>query len=103
MLDEKTIRNIFHDYLATLEVVRVTPTWLGIDDLTLAGKPRCILTNLQERSVFDLLASRTQVVVTAYLRALPWWEEVRVVCIDMWSPYRAASHLCLPQARIIVD
>ncbi len=32
---------------------------------------RCTLTNLQEGSVFDLLASRTQTVVTAYLRALP--------------------------------
>lgn len=89
----------------TLEAARAVPapTWLGIDELTLAGKPRCILTNLQEGSVFDLLASRTQAVVTAYLWALPQRNEIEVACMDMWAPYRAACQLCLPQARIIVD
>ncbi|MBA3823942.1 MAG: hypothetical protein H0X24_08605 [Ktedonobacterales bacterium] len=40
--DEKTIRSIFHDELTTLEAARAvpTPTWLGSDELTLAGKPR---------------------------------------------------------------
>ncbi|SRR5258707_15709178 len=36
-LDEKTIRNIFHDYVAELEKTHVfqTPRWLGIDELLL--------------------------------------------------------------------
>src|SRR5258707_15862202 len=35
--DEKTIRNIFHDYVAELEKTHVfqTPRWLGIDELLL--------------------------------------------------------------------
>jgi transposase len=104
-LDEKTIPNIFHDYVAALKATRSVsaPMWLGIDELTLAGKPSCILTNSQEGSIFDLLASRTQTVVATYLCALPQANQISDISMDMWQPYKTACQVCLPQVRIIVD
>ena len=57
VLDEKTIRNIFHDYVAELEKTHVfqTPRWLGIDELLLVRKQRCILTNVRTGTIIGLL------------------------------------------------
>lgn len=52
-LDEKTVRLIFKEYTTELAKTYefVTPTVLGIDELFLIGKPRCVLTNVEYRIV----------------------------------------------------
>lgn len=104
-LDEKTVRNVFHEYAANLDATTIfaTPAWLGIDELTLMRQPRCIMTNLQEHTIIALLRSRTQSTVTRHLSELHQRERVEVVAMDMWTPYREAVRAVLPQARIIVD
>lgn len=104
-VDEKTVRNVFHDHIAQLEATHAftTPRWLGIDELTLIRRPRCIMTNLQAATIVNLLANRSQATVTRALTAMPTREAVEVVCMDMWAPYREASHMALPQARVVVD
>jgi transposase len=104
-VDEKTVRNVFRDYAAHLEATHpfVTPAWLGIDELTLLRKPRCILTNLREATVVSLLTTRTHSVVRQHLAQLPKRETVEIVSMDMWHPYREATRAALPQARIIID
>ena len=54
-VNEKTIRNIFREYVAELEVNReiTAPAWLGIDELFLIRKPRCIFTDVKNRSIVD--------------------------------------------------
>jgi transposase len=61
-LDEKTVRNIFTDFIRELNAryQPVTPSWLGIDELFLVRKPRCILTNIREKTVVDILADRNK-------------------------------------------
>ena len=56
-LDEKTIRNIFHDYVIELEATHVfqTPLWLGIDELMLVRKQRCIMTNVQAGTIVGVI------------------------------------------------
>ncbi|GMX64915.1 hypothetical protein Elgi_41840 [Paenibacillus elgii] len=58
-MDEKTIRNIFRDYINRLEktVSFETPNWLGIDEIHII-KPRCVITNIEERSLVNLLPNR---------------------------------------------
>ena len=104
-MDEKTVRNVFKDYAAQLDANHqvVTPAWLGIDELTLLRRPRCIMTNLREATVVSLLASRTQHVVVSHLARLPQRDSVEIVSMDMWAPYREARRAALPQARIVVD
>ncbi|GHL25237.1 hypothetical protein ECZU25_20500 [Escherichia coli] len=64
---------------------------------------RCILTNIEERTLLDLLATRRQDVVTNYLMKMKDRQKVKIVSMDMWNPYRAAVKAVLPQARIVVD
>lgn len=80
-----------------------TPRILGIDELYLNKRYRCILTNIEERTLIDLLATRRQDVVTNYLMKLKDRQKVEIVSMDMWNPYRAAVKAVLPQARIVVD
>jgi transposase len=46
-LDEKTIRNIFRDYINELEAQFrfEAPRWMGIDEIYLI-KPRCVISNI---------------------------------------------------------
>ncbi|MNW64078.1 hypothetical protein D3C74_423250 [compost metagenome] len=55
-LHEKTIRNIFRDYINRLKETHrfETPNWLGIDEIHII-KPRCVLTNIEERTLLDVL------------------------------------------------
>src|SRR5699024_9417824 len=92
-LDEKPGRDIYN---ASAEI-------LGIDELYLNKRYRCILTNIEERTLLDLLATRRQDVVTNYLMKLKDRQKVEIVSMDMWNPYRAAVKAVLPQARIVVD
>lgn len=106
-LNESTVRRIFGVHAAELskdwENRVITPRVLGIDELTLAGGLRCILTNVDQSSVIDLLAKRDMKTVAARLSRLPNRETVEVVTIDMWRPYRDACRDILPQATVVID
>ncbi len=104
-LTEKTIRNIFKEHVANLAktVIFATPEWLGIDELYLLKKPRCIITNVKERTVVDLLINRNKPVVRNYLRGLANKEGIQLVTMDMWQPYKEAVMDVIPHAQIIVD
>lgn len=104
-LDEKTVRDIFNaraEFLGRWHRFEM-PRILGIDELYLNKRYRCILTNIEERTLLDLLATRRQDVVTNYLMKLKDRQKVEIVSMDMWNPYRAAVKAVLPQARIVVD
>jgi transposase len=102
-VDEKTIRNIFRAYAEHLKATTklIAPAWLGIDEVFLVRKPRCILTNVQERTILDLLPNRQT--LAQYLMHLGGAGQIEIVCMDMWAPYREAAQTLLPQARIVID
>lgn len=104
-VDEKTVRNVFREYVATLETAHEieAPTWLGIDELFLIRKPRCIFTDVKKRSIVDLLAKRDKLSVSKWLTNLPKKATVEVVTMDMWKPYRDAAQALLPAAKVVVD
>jgi transposase len=104
-LDEKTIRHVFDDYVDTQSKVMPfeTPRVLGIDELKLVGSYRCILTNIEKYSVFDMLLSRKKADVVQHLKFLKNPKNVQIVTMDMWSPYRDAVKQVLPDAVIVID
>ena len=104
-MDEKTVRNVFHEHVAHVDETTVfaTPKWLGIDELTLLRHPRCIMTNLEERTIIALLQNRSQATVSRHLSELHRRGRVEIVAMDMWVPYRDAVRWNLPSAKIIVD
>lgn len=80
-----------------------TPEWLGIDEIYLLGKHRCVIANVARRTLIDMLPNRTKELVARYLHALPNRERVEYVVMDMWQPYHDLVRELLPQARIVVD
>ncbi|MDL5041920.1 ISL3 family transposase [Heyndrickxia coagulans] len=103
-LNEKTIRNIFRDYINRLEqTLRFeTPNWLGIDEIHII-KPRCVLTNIEERTLLDILPNRNKETVVGNLSCIPNRGRIQYVTMDMWQPYKDAVRAVLPKATIIID
>jgi len=101
---EGTIRNIFHDCIGALEkTVRFeTPVWMGIDEICLI-KPRCVISDIQNNTIVDMLVNRNKETVAKYLAGLPGKEKIQYVAMDMWAPYRDAITAVMPQAKIVID
>jgi transposase len=104
-VDEKTVRNIFRDYVTDLqsEVKLAIPRWLGIDEIHIIKKPRCVLANVEERTIVDILPNRNKSTVTAYLNAFEGRDAIKYVAMDMWTPYRDAAAAALPHATVVID
>ncbi|MCB5161582.1 ISL3 family transposase [Marinomonas algarum] len=104
-LDEKTIRHVFDDYVDTQSKVMPfeTPRVLGIDESKLVGSYRCILTNIEQYSIFDMLPSRKKADVVRHLKSLKNPKNVQIVTMDMWRPYKDAVNQVLPHAIVVVD
>jgi uncharacterized protein YdhG (YjbR/CyaY superfamily) len=94
-LAESTVRRIFGEHAYALDAARqvVMPDWLGIDEIHLAGKPRCVLTNVRQRTMLDLLRDRHRSTDVAFLQGLPDKQRVELVAMDMWRPYKEAVNL----------
>lgn len=103
-VDEKTVRNIFDEYVAGLEkqFKRETPPWLGIDEIKL-GRFRAVFTNIHGRALVDMLPDRYSTSIVKFLQSLSDKEKITHVAMDMWRPYRIAVQQVLPNAKIVVD
>ena len=102
---EKTVRNVFMEYAKELSEKYVidTPEWLGIDEIYIVGRPRFVLTNVQQHTLIDMLKTRNKPLVEHHLQHLPNRSKIQVVTMDMWLPYKDAVTRTLPQAKIIID
>lgn len=104
-MHEKTVRRLFQEYVEELESAHkfVTPEWLGIDEIHIKRTPRLVLTNIKEATVFNMLSTRKAEVVKRYFLSLPDKQQVKLVAIDMWKPYKLVIRATLPKAIIVVD
>ncbi len=104
-VDEKTIRNVFAEYVAKEDKKRIVeaPDWLGIDELKIAGGYRGVFTNIKDRRILDLIPNRKKTEVAKFLSNLPNKRNVEIVTMDMWTPYKEIVTSVLPKAQIIVD
>jgi len=103
-IDEKNVRSIFDAYVAKLEkdFRRETPAWLGIDEIKL-GRFRAIFTNLQDKTLVDMLPDRYYTSIVKFLESLPNREKIEYVSTDLWRPYRLAVQKVLPNAKLVAD
>lgn len=100
-----TIKNIAHDLIGELEqtVHYETPVIMGIDEVSLAGDYRCVITNLATNNVFQMLEFRTQEHLKPFFQSLKDREKVEWVCTDMWRPFKRSFSQYLPNARLVID
>lgn len=104
-VDNKTVRLIFDDYAAHLKatVHYETPRILGIDEIKIIGEHRCVLTNIEHLSMFDMLPTRKMADLLRHFAALPDKHKIEVVTMDLWSVYRQAARERLPGRLIVAD
>lgn len=80
-----------------------TPRWLGIDEIHIIKRPRCVISNIEERTVVNMLPNRNNTAVKQYLYGIPNQDNIEYVCMDMWNPYKDAVKDVLPGRQIIID
>lgn len=101
---EFTVRAVFSDYVNELErTIRFeVPRWMGIDEIHLI-KPRCVIANIADNTIVEMLHNRNKETVVRYLSHLEGRDRIQYVAMDMWQPYRDACHAVIPDARIVID
>lgn len=104
-VSDATVYGLFCDYKDETEkkVKFATPTIMGIDEIHLAKQPRCVITNIEERTIIEMLRDRNKPTVIKYLKGVKDPHVILRVTMDMWRPYRDAVKEVLPNAKIIID
>ncbi|HVX57376.1 MAG TPA: ISL3 family transposase [Candidatus Saccharimonadales bacterium] len=59
--------------------------------------------DLRGHKIFDVVPGRSEAALESYLEKLPGKEQVRVICMDLSSSYRALVKKYFPGARIVAD
>ena len=102
--DDKTVRTIANEYVDRLNKAYkpTLPTMVGIDETTIDGKLRFIITDIVARKPIDLLMDREKSTVSDFL-----WkhrnDKVEVVAMDMWPGYKSVVYAVYPNATIVID
>lgn len=101
---ENTVKNIFEEYVQELEKEHKpkTPEWLGIDEIHIIRKPRCVLANIKENTIFDFLVNRNKPLLAKRLEGLQR-HNIEIVTMDMWLPYKDVVAALIPDAAIVID
>nr|WP_253825696.1 ISL3 family transposase [Vibrio sp. RE86] len=104
-VDEKTIRNVFANYVAAIENKHdwQAPRVLGIDETHFSQKMHLVMTDIEKRTLLDMRKDRSQDATQKAIMRLRGWKNIEIVCIDMWRPYRTAVKQLLPNAIVVVD
>lgn len=104
-LDVQTIRDVFFDFADYVRraLPLPTPRIMGIDEAKRAGELRTVLTNLEERTYFDLLPSYKLPALRAYLVSLRDRSNVEVVAMDLSNVFEMAIREHMPKAVIVAD
>ena len=81
------------------------PQYLGIDEHTLHKGKRLVTTfcDLKNHRVFELFQGRSSSDLSTFLSQLKGREQVKMVCIDLSSTYRAIVKKWFPNAKIVAD
>ena len=107
-LGSATVERIYGEFTSRKARERLSlqcPRVLGIDEHTLHKGQRFATTfcDLKNHRVFDIVAGRSPRDLRCFLSALQGRDKVRVVCIDLSSPYRSLIASYFPRAKIVAD
>jgi transposase len=103
-----TVERWFQDYLK-LEAAKLSgepcPQELGLDEHFFTRRKgfATTLCDLKNHKVYDVVLGRSATALDAYFRRLKGKDQVRLVCMDLASNYRALVRRHFPNARIVAD
>jgi transposase len=104
-VDEKTVRNIFTQFIKqrSRSWHFIAPRCLGIDEVYIAGVARCVLTDVENHQLINILPKRDTLTVRRYLLQIKHPERIKVVVMDMWRPYATEVLKRFPHAIRVID
>jgi len=105
-ISDSTIKRVFSDYVGLLEQQRElhAPRILGIDENHISRQYRAVFTDIENKLILDLIKDRKKESVIKWLKALPDYDRIECVTMDMWSPYKDAVYDVLGNdIYIVVD
>mgnify|MGYP000283167223 FL=1 len=105
-LSHVTVKNVFENYVKEHEkLLRFkVPAFLGIDEKHLKRVGMVtVITDLENRTVFDLLPGRKQTDLDEYFSKLEGLERVQWVSSDMYRPFWKSLGKHTPNATWVID
>lgn len=104
-VSETTVREIFTRFVERnpWDYASGSPRILGIDDVYIRRTARCILTDIENRKVFDILPKRDIATVYGYLIQMKNRKNIEVVTMDMWRPFFDVVKSAFPGVEAVVD
>jgi transposase len=102
---EGTVRQVFAAYQKRQQqdIVMSAPSQIGIDEVKIDGAMRCVIVDMKQHCILEILPDRKKSTVLHFLLQLPKREHIEWVTMDMWKSYLDVVHQALPQARVAVD
>lgn len=104
-LDVQTNRDVFFDFAAFMRrtILLPTPRVMGIDETKRAGDMRTVLTNLEERTYFDVLSDYNMPALRKYFASLADRSKVKIVAMDLSPMFQKVISEQFPKAVIVTD
>lgn len=104
-LTATTVRRIFAEFVeANKEQLQyIAPRVMGIDEAHLNKLMRCVITDTEHNLLLDIMEDRDSSTILKFIRTMQHPENIKVVTMDMYAPYRATIYRALPSAKIVVD
>lgn len=104
-----TVERIYQHFNRRKAAERISlhcPQILGIDEHTIHKKKGRFATtfcDLKNHKVFDIVEGKSSEALEGFLSRLQGRDKVRMVCIDLSSPYRSLIRKWFPNAKIVAD
>lgn len=107
-LSHTTISNAFRDWVKKQDSKHdksiYAPRILGIDENHLADEPRGVFVDVTNAKLLDIVKDRYKSTIMDWLREMKNPDELEIVTIDMWAPYRdAVKEVFHGRVRVVVD
>lgn len=106
MLTHVTVKNVFEDFIREYDrqLRFKTPAFLGINEIKIKRMGEVtVITDLEHRTVYDMLDGRSQKTLAEYFMTMPDREKVLWVCSDMYRPFQKTIGTAMPNARWAID
>ena len=104
-VEVSTTKRIFYAYAKPIidHYLPDMPEVLGMDEKWLYKAPKFVISNVESTRLLDMQLSRRKIDLRKYFDTLPNRHRVKVVCQDMWRPYKQLTPPYFPNAATVID
>ena len=104
-LQETTVADLVSEYIDFLDKNRRinAPKILGVDEFYVLGQANAIFTNVDEKSIYDVVDGRKREDLKPIIEKIKSETKLELVVSDMFKPYRDTFRLLIPDVPQVID